>query len=189
MIAQFVRNNQKDWDVKLGEFRFALNTETHKSTSYTHAMLNFGRELQIPNSICGPLFESLSKEDPVELPAVHVQRMQEFKKLYETCHKNLTKLFSKQAKYYNLRRQDCKFQVGQLVWKRNFTLSLLADNFACKLAPKFIGPFKIKGFQGPNVAILNETNSNKTYTAHVKDLKVYKMGPCNKTVKSLRLVA
>lgn len=46
MIVQYVRDNQKAWDLHLEELQISVNTVEHYSTGYTPAMLCFGRELQ-----------------------------------------------------------------------------------------------------------------------------------------------
>jgi transposase InsO family protein len=54
MVAQFCEADQKKWDARLPELMFALNTSRHESTKYTPAMLNFGRELVVPNAVHRP---------------------------------------------------------------------------------------------------------------------------------------
>ena len=44
MIVAFLRDDHKEWDLHLHEFRFAYNTAVHGSLKVTPAFLNFGRE-------------------------------------------------------------------------------------------------------------------------------------------------
>lgn len=60
---------------------------------------------------------------------------------------------------------------GQVVWKRNFTLSNVADYYASKLAPKFI-MCRVKRRVSTNVYELLDINGRNLGTWHIKDLKV-----------------
>ena len=44
MIVAFLRDDHRDWDLHLHEFRFAYNTAVHGSLRVTLGSLNYGRE-------------------------------------------------------------------------------------------------------------------------------------------------
>lgn len=77
----------------------------------------------------------------------------------------------KTATYYNLRRRDIVFNVGDLVLKRQHVLSSAAQNIAAKLASRFHGPFKISKILSPVVYELADLTDNIFGKMHVKDLK------------------
>lgn len=169
IISQYVKDDHRSWDVNLKEFMFAINTATHESTKFTPAMLNFGRELSTPKSLRGPRFETTT--DETKQGPIHDNRMEKFRTLYEKCHRNLKEAFNRQAHYYNLRRRDNPFVVGQKVMKRTHPLSSKVEHFAGKLAPKFEGPYELVARKGGNIFVLRCDKTNKNTTAHVKDLK------------------
>ncbi|KMQ92869.1 retrovirus-like pol polyprotein [Lasius niger] len=75
--------------------------------------------------------------------------MRDLQLLHNWVSENLEQAYQKQSSYYNLRRRDIAFHVGDLVLKRQHVLSSAAQNIAAKLAPKFHGPFCIAAL-GPN---------------------------------------
>lgn len=48
MMAAYVEENYKKWDVYLPEFRFALNSAVQETIGLTPAELHIGRKLQSP---------------------------------------------------------------------------------------------------------------------------------------------
>ncbi|XP_032690760.1 uncharacterized protein LOC116853697 [Odontomachus brunneus] len=107
----------------------------------TPAFVNLGRELELSNSL---------KSDREGVGAVEAQdaevwatRMRKLKVLHKWVAENLEQAHQRQAATYNLRRRHRVYQVGDLVLKRQHTLSSAAQNIAAKLTPKFSGPFKI----------------------------------------------
>lgn len=175
MMSQYVKEDHRTWDQYLYEFRYAMNTATHDSTGYTPAMLNFGRELRIPNALHGPLRELNANEGEEEgTKSSHIGRMDHFKILYKRCQENLKSAFTRQSKYYNLRRRNSPFAVGDKVWRRTHYLSTAVDSFASKLAPKFDGPFYVMNKFGPNVYELRTEKDESIGKVHAKDLKFYK---------------
>lgn len=173
LISQYVRDDHRAWDEHLDEFKFAINTSVHDSTKFTPAMLNFCRELKIPKSTYGNIVENeVSREKPTT-NLTHSSRLARMSELKRHCENNLKLAYQRQAKYYNLRRRDNPFSVGQTVLRRAHTLSSAADYIAGKLAPKFEGPFVLSSKIGVNIFRLHNTKGRYIGTAHVKDLKPY----------------
>lgn len=170
MISQYVQGDHRTWDDHLDEFRFAVNTAVHESTGYTPAMLNLCRELKQPNSICGPLTETGNE---LTMKDKHLQRLQLMLELKEKCRTKLQSAHSRQARYYNLRRRENPYTVGQQVLKRSHVLSSAVDHVASKLAPKFEGPFLVHSKIGNNILRLRDPRSKNTWVVHAKDLKPF----------------
>ena len=94
--------------------------------------------------------------------------------IYQIVHANLKQASAKQAKYYNKNRRQVNFEVDDIVCRRNRVLSAGTDNFAAKLAPKFVAPCKIIKKVSPVVYELQDVGSNKKPTrVHVSDMKPY----------------
>lgn len=82
MLAQYVRDDHRSWDVQLTGFQFALNIAVHDSTEFTPAMLCFGRELKTPRALHGDSFET--PDSPVEPSSAECQerRQNAFSRLF-----------------------------------------------------------------------------------------------------------
>lgn len=174
MISQFVKENHRSWDLHLGEFQFAINTAVHDSTGHTPAMLTFGRELKVPRAVRGPTVELVPADEPEPtLEEVHAKRVSEFRRIYATAHKNLRIAHGKQARYYNLRRREVKYEIGDRVLRRIHVLSSAADAVVGKLAPKFDGPCEITGKRGVNMYDVKDLKTQTAHVVHDKDLKSY----------------
>ncbi|XP_031789246.1 uncharacterized protein LOC116418317 [Nasonia vitripennis] len=55
-----------------------------------------------------------------------------------------------QKSYYHAKRKSASYNVGDLVMKRNHVLSSGAEQRSAKLAPPYIGPYKIVEIRGTN---------------------------------------
>lgn len=149
MIAQFCEADHRDWDEKLGELTFALNTAKQESTGFTPAFLNYGRELNVPGAICSNQVQEErtvhATRDPKEVKEDVTHRMEQIHHLqeaYEFVHTQLHRAFDRQAHNYNLRRREVRFHVFSVLHKTN-PLSSAVNSYAAKLAPKFSGPYTV----------------------------------------------
>ncbi|KAH0819470.1 hypothetical protein GEV33_003321 [Tenebrio molitor] len=185
MVAQFCEADQKKWDARLPELMFALNTSRHESTKYTPAMLNFGRELVVPNAVHRPAPGNAAADPPADTAADevkeaddavhHSERLRLLKDTFELVRVNLARAFAKQSKYYNLRHRERRCHLGDRVLKRDHPLSSGAKGFAAKLAPKYSGPYTITKVLSPVVYNLQSPSGQKILRAHIKDLKPYQL--------------
>jgi transposase InsO family protein len=185
MVAQFCEADQKKWDARLPELMFALNTSRHESTKYTPAMLNFGRELVVPNAVHRPAPGNAAADPPADTAADevkeaddavhHSERLRLLKDTFELVRVNLARAFAKQSKYYNLRHREWRCHLGDRVLKRDHPLSSGAKGFAAKLAPKYSGPYTITKVLSPVVYNLQSPSGQKILRAHIKDLKPYQL--------------
>ena len=164
MLASYVGNHHQDWDRWLPEFRLAINTAVHETTGVTPAVLAMGR------NITGPLERLIHKAPSPNTPAyntlhAHTQLMKEVER-----HVGVAK--ARQARYYNIRRKDVHFAVGNLVWLRSHPLSKASAKFSAKLAPRWSGPVKVEKKLGPvNYQVRWLTDKVRVDTVNVVDLK------------------
>jgi transposase InsO family protein len=199
MVAQFCEADQRKWDARLPELMFALNTSRHESTKYTPALLNFGRELVVPNAVHRPAPGNAAADPPADAavppadtaapPADtaadkvneaddavhHSERLRLLKDTFELVRVNLARAFAKQSKYYNLRHREWRCHLGDRVLKRDHPLSSGAKGSAAKLAPKYSGPYTITKVLSPVVYNLQSPSGRKILRAHIKDLKPYQL--------------
>jgi transposase InsO family protein len=204
MVAQFCEADQKKWDAHLPELMFALNTSRHESTKYTPALLNFGRELVVPNAVHRPTPGNAAADPPADTAADppadpsadtaadppadttadevneaadavhHSERLRLLKDTFELVRVNLARAFAKQSKHYNLRHREWRCHLGDRVLKRDHPLSSGAKGFAAKLAPKYSGPHTVTKVLSPVVYNLRSPSGQKILRVHIKDLKPYR---------------
>lgn len=171
MMAIFVDEDHREWDLHLSEFAYAMNTTVHSSTRLTPAFLNFGRNPRPPLI----LKQSLEQQSPVEPgnPQSWANRLQRLPAIYDLVHTHLDCANRRQARYYNKNRRNIAFKVGDLVVRRNRVLSSAVDQFAAKLAPKFTGPCRIEKIISPVVYELKDVENNRVSKVHIADLKPF----------------
>jgi len=99
------------------------------------------------------------------------ERPEGFKKIYEFVKTRLNKAHSKACTYYNLRRRPVSYQIGDIVWHRNHTLSDKINYISAKLSPKYVGPFKVKRKMGNWTYELVDDSHKSVGIWHVQDLK------------------
>ncbi|XP_051153756.1 uncharacterized protein LOC127277011 [Leptopilina boulardi] len=145
MIRSFIGDNHRNWDIFIGDFRFAYNTALHSTNRVTPAFLNMGRE-PVPLKSFRRLVEG-----GVELPPPDVNewttRMSRLKDLRENITQNQDKAFLRQAKYYNRRYRDQRFEIGDLVKKPLHVLSNKRDNIATSLDGRLAGRYHASHLQ------------------------------------------
>ncbi|KAM0725812.1 Retrovirus-related Pol polyprotein from transposon 412 [Formica fusca] len=171
MITAFIEQDHRDWDLHLSEFRFAYNTAYHTSMQATPAFLNFGRE---PPSVSSRR-EGPEPEIEIEETATAKwkERMERIQALRDWVIENLETAHQRQSRYYNLRRRDRRFVVGDQVLKRQHVLSSAAHAISAKLTTKFHGPFKIAKVLSSVVYEIADQEDRAIGKVHVKDLKPY----------------
>nr|VWO95354.1 Uncharacterized protein [Ganoderma boninense] len=130
MLRQCVRPDQKDWVQKLPAIELAMNTARSDTTGFSPFYLNYG---QMPRSL---VWSSES-----EYPGVRkfAQRMKE---AIMAAHDAIISARIGQVVQANKRRRQATFQKDDLVYVSTKNLNLPKGR-ARKLAPKYLGPFRI----------------------------------------------
>lgn len=166
MLSAYVKDNHRKWDENLAELGCAIRTAQHEVTSLTPYFINFGKEMILHGSEYDKSHLNLevnenNKTDKVEI----IEKMRNFvKKRLEAAH-------VKYRNQYNLRHRDVRYEVDDLVWKRNFALSDGANYFTSKLAGKFSGPYRIKRKVGYCVYELVNDQGKSIGNWHTEHLK------------------
>lgn len=162
-IAQMCNNEHKNWDEKIPEIMFALNSSKHESTGFSPAFLNFGRELELPTNI-----NELQTPNQ-KVPSIN-ERVDTLQKALKIAKVMLGRAASNQQHYYNLRRRDWKPKIGERVYVKEHHLSSAAKGFAAKLAPKYAGPYPVTKIFSPVLVEVTDERGRRN-RVHVKDLK------------------
>lgn len=133
ILRATVRPDQRDWSSKLPMTEFALNSAISNSTGFAPFELNYGHM---------PILNPGITPEPVKAPGVKHFVERALQNLAD-AHDAIIESRVRQTHHANNRRRDDdKFQKGDLVYVSTSDLSLPKGR-AGKLLPKYIGPFKI----------------------------------------------
>lgn len=159
--------NQKCWDDNIYQVAMAIRTAVHESTDFTPYFINYGRNYIGSGQEYGMIRETAN--DLNYSPKVLNKEMEE---TYAQVRSNLKKAYDKYSKYYNLRSRAKipNYQVGDIVLKKNFSLSNKAANFNAKLANTYI-PAKIIEKHGTHCFELEDLEGNKLGVFRSADLQ------------------
>lgn len=79
----------------------------------------------------------------------------------------------RQARYYNLRRRDVKFQLHDLVRKEFKGFSSAINKGTAKFFPRYVGPFEIVEVLSPTQYGLSQLDGKNVGCWHVSQLRPY----------------
>lgn len=167
-LATLINVNHREWDKHVYEIAQAIRLAKHEATEVPPAFLMFGRHVPASGDFYGPVTNS----DPIEISnrLFWSNELTFLPELYEEVQKRITQAYERNAKQYNLRRRDKRYAVGDVVWKRNFTLSDAGKYYSKKLAPKYVA-CRVKKVMSPLVYRLEDLNGRDVGQYHIKDLK------------------
>lgn len=168
-VASFVGKDHRLWDSNIPKIQFAINSSVNETTGFTPSFLVYGRELVS----CGSHYvETDTSGDIVFTPIdEYAENLGHLRKIFEKVQTSLVKAHSRNVNYYNLRRKDFKFNVGDVVWKKTFYLSDKNNRFSKKLAPKFI-KCRVVRKKSDLVYELEDMLGNNLGDWHIKDFKL-----------------
>ena len=114
---------------------------TQATTKVSPAFLNFGRQ---PNPVKSLRREVEAKEGVVRIdPAEWQERLKRLDELKDLVAKHIHIEQERQQQWYDKGRRQVQFNVGDLVLRKQHSLSNAASAFSAKLNIKYAGPFKI----------------------------------------------
>lgn len=167
-IRCYVGNDHRNWDEEVAKIASAINTAKHQSSKFSPYFLNFGKEMVFSGAThkITRMKEAITdkiEETPIDLN----ERMDEVRlKVID----NLRKAYEQYSKQYNLRARVISFEPGEVVWRKDFSLSDATKNYSAKLAPKYI-KCKVEKKIGKSTYILSDLDGKilkNTYST--KDL-------------------
>ena len=169
MIVSYVLDNQRSWDRQVHHVTNAINTARHEATGYSPHQLVYG-ERWCSNGACRP---SLEEDTPVSF-GDREQLLGKWKdqtKVREEVVKRLELAYEKNCRTYNLRRREADLEVGQRVYRKNYTQSKAGEYYSAKLAPKFKGPFTVVRKVGYRAYLLEGPDGKRDGPWHISDIK------------------
>lgn len=169
-IRSYVNENHKNWDMSIYQVAQAIRLAKHDVTGYPPAFLNFARNIPLSGDYYGKFSENANNVFTIGEKNQLINDLQELPNLYVEVRKRLLQAYQRNVKHYNLRKRSLRFFPGDRVWKRNYTLSDAANNYAAKLAPRYI-PCIVKKVLSKLVYNLTDLEGNNVGNWHIKDLK------------------
>lgn len=168
MLSIYASDNHRLWDENLSQIACAMRTSTHEVTKLTPYFINFGRNMTLSGEDYGKS-ELLLEENGLQVG--EMSRNESFKQVYSDVRRRLEIANNKSCNQYNLRRRHVEYLPNQQVWRKNFVLSDAANYFSKKLAPRYIGPFKIKKRLSPWTYELMDESGTSKGVWHTKNLR------------------
>lgn len=168
-IRSYVNENHKNWDKEIAKIGYALRTAVHDVTGYSPSFLNFGRIVPSTGKYYGNVLENKVEVRDRESWAKGISKLKE---IYQEVQSKIHAAHQHNARYYNLRRRELEFYVGDKVWKKNMVLSNAAQNFAQKLAPRYT-LCTVHKKKSKLVYVLKNEDGTNAGDWHIQDLKPY----------------
>lgn len=168
-LATFVGDDHRTWDVNLPKIQFAINNSVNEVTGYTPAFLVYGRELVT----CGSHYvDNDNPNEIVFLPRdIYAENIGHLSNVFDNVQLSLWRSHQRNAARYDTRRKDVEFQIGDIVFKRNYFQSDKAAYYSKKLAPRY-QKCRIKGKRSKLVYILEDMTGRDLGSWHIKDFKL-----------------
>lgn len=163
MITSYLTGDQRDWDKKISKIGCAIRNNVHESTGFTPYFVNYGCHQSLKGS------DKYTNETPQSVE----NNSQSLQTIYEAVRRRMKASFEKNQKRYDLRKRPDQFEVGNMVMRKNYSLSGKIDHYCVGLAPKFLGPFKVIKKLSPWMYELAELGGKYAGRWHIKDLKKF----------------
>lgn len=169
-IRSYIHENHKEWDLSIYKVAQAIRTSNHDVTKYSPSFLTFGRNVPISGLYYGKISENNNNVPIIADKNQHINDLQEVPKLFTEIRKRISDYHNKNAKYYNLRKREVQYHIGDKLWKKNYILSNAANEFTAKFAPKYI-PCVVNKVLSKVSYNLKDMDGNDLGNWHVSDLK------------------
>jgi hypothetical protein len=156
----------KDWDKRLHEMMFALNSSVSSATEFSPAYVNFGRELRYPlDNSCGLQTSSINHSDNLALRMAYIRCL---------ARDNIVQSQIGYMSHYNKHRKVSSFEVGDKVLLKLHVLSDASKKITSSLMKRYSGPYVISQKVTDSIYELKCPTSSKILGRyHVKELKLY----------------
>lgn len=165
LLRAFYNDKQNMWDNDLGSIQLSLNNSKNSSTGNTAFNLMYGHPCNLALSNLWNIHDLLSTKITLA----------DRKKNLSNAIQNLKKAVNFNRNRTKYQHPNCQhpYKLGSLVYIKTHYLSNKAKQFSSKLAPKFIGPYKIIHFLSDvSVIVQNQANLEDTRRCHIIDLKL-----------------
>ncbi|KAL4153815.1 hypothetical protein QTP88_001648 [Uroleucon formosanum] len=170
-LRDFIGKDELNWDTRIPYAIFCHNSTVHSATKFQPYHLVYGNSVKIPTSLTNepePQYNYNDYQYEVK------RQMQEAQAL---ARSNLLEAKSKSKKQYDKTAKHQSFEVGQKV--------LLQEKAPKnKLAPKWLGPYKILEVDPTNKNVTIKKSNKKNQTVHQNLLKLFHENETRKLICS-----
>lgn len=168
-VRAYLLQDQSYWDVHLQKIASALRTAKHESTKFTPHFINFGREMIRVGSdhqLESDLRQAINENEP-SIEEQMTDKQELLTKIDKIVKDNIATAYDRYSHYYNLRARSRSYKVGDIVRRKNFTLSSAAKNINAKLLHRQI-ECKVSKVLGSNTYELENMDGKilGVYSAH-----------------------
>ncbi|KAM7285779.1 uncharacterized protein ISCGN_032664 [Ixodes scapularis] len=172
LLGAYARK-QRDWDLHLDSISFALRSNLNRSTGFTPALLNFGRELSTPTDAVLRPRQSAARAVP-SYEDFATRTRERLSRALDAARGNRARARAEQKNTYDKAHRDAQFEVGDTVLRRSHVQSDASKFFSAALAPKWVGPFVIDSKKSRLTYTLRDQNSDLVRgTVHIGELKPF----------------
>ncbi|OXA62446.1 Retrovirus-related Pol polyprotein from transposon opus [Folsomia candida] len=166
MIGTYIEESHSNWDTHIQKFALVLRSMINDTTGFSPALLNLGREIAYP-------IDRALQVNPsnVDISKLATELPEFLKEIISFVKSNVEFVHNKNKRYFDAKRRDVEFQVGEKVWIRNHQLSDASKNISKKFLPNWLGPYQIlkKNFD----TYIIDVDSFLVPKRHIWDLKPY----------------
>jgi hypothetical protein len=97
----------------------------------TPHFVNFGQELKLSG-------DEYRHDKPQNVEQYVNKKLEDLEKIKEKVIEEMRKASEATRKRYNLRARDLTYKQGDIVWRKNFTLSDASKNYTAKLGSRYL---------------------------------------------------
>lgn len=169
-IRCYIHDNHKTWDCEIHKISQAIRLAKNDITGFSPAFLTFARNVPVSGDYYGKISDNKTNMLEISDKLQLLNDIQVMPSIFEEVRERLHQAYQKNAHYYNLRKRPVTYNVGDRLWKKNFTLSSAPNQFSSKLAPKYV-PCIVTRVVSNLVYQLADMDGNNLGNFHVKDLK------------------
>ena len=140
----FLSSKHSEWDTDLPVLGMSIRSTVNRSTGYTPNFLRFGQEVNLPVDI---VFDFPGGRKHFNSPSEYLKElMPQMARTFSEVRDNLKGAQHSQKKLYDEKKHVRRFDVGDLVYRRN---SAYKPGLNRKLCPLFSGPYLVVEVKSP----------------------------------------
>ena len=164
-IRSYLGKDHRRWDTHLSQIGVALRSSYHSSLGFSPYFVLFGQQM-VTHAKSYELFRKL---DTLEEGLDTIDDKDKLHFIRQKVKQNLEKAYEVNKRLYDMRTRTNNFSEGEIVYRRNFSLSNKALAYNAKLAPKFLKSKISKKIGYCNYRII-DMNGKHVGVYHAKDL-------------------
>lgn len=169
VLRSFYHDKQTEWDTELDMIQISLNTAINSSTKNCSFKLMFNHNPRCALSNLWDIDSLISNKVKLE------ERKQNLQKAIINARRSIQ--LNRQRNRYSASRIKHPYKLNSLVYLKTHYQSKKINNFCKKLAPRYIGIFRIIHFLTDVTCLIQKTdNLNDIRKVHIVDLKLYDPG-------------